>query len=163
MLLNTLQGKENIAFQAAVFIYLVWIFTGDTCCDYVAPGRRCSRQPLEVNGGVSPWLDPVQHPDIFDSLERNPHGNLTEREREKHSSSTQQAACDYVPTVRIYLISNNKCYFFSIFKSFFLRGFITRSSTCSRTATSTERQWCPCCSEEITFLLTVAEEVRLEE
>lgn len=63
-----------------MFIHLVWIFAGDTSCNHVTPGRGCSRQPLEVNGGVSPWLDAVQHTDVFDSLERNPHGNLAWRE-----------------------------------------------------------------------------------
>lgn len=49
----------------------------------MTPGRGCSRQPLEVNGGVSPWLNAVQHPYVFDSLKRNPHCNLAGTERQK--------------------------------------------------------------------------------
>lgn len=38
-------------------------------------GGRCC-ETLKVNWGVSPRLDTVQHPDVLDSLKRNPHSNL---------------------------------------------------------------------------------------
>lgn len=57
--------------------YLVRIFTGNTSCNDMAPGGRCSGQSLKVNGTVSPGLDPIKHPDVFDSVKRNTHSNLT--------------------------------------------------------------------------------------
>lgn len=59
-------------------VYLVRIFTCDTCCDYMAPwGGRC-RQSLKVDGRVSPGLDAIKHSDVFHPLKRNTHSNLTE-------------------------------------------------------------------------------------
>lgn len=59
-------------------VYLVGIFTCDTCCNNMAPwGRRC-RQTLKVDGRVSPRLDPIKHPDVFDPFKRNAHSNLPE-------------------------------------------------------------------------------------
>lgn len=82
-----LSTGKNIIFHSVVPAYLVWIFTRDTCCDHVAPGRGRSRQSLKVDGGVSPRLDTVQHPDVFYSLERNTHGNLTGKERHQPNSN----------------------------------------------------------------------------
>lgn len=57
--------------------YLVRVFTGDTCCNDMAPRGGGSRQALKVNGGVSPGLDAIKHPDVFDPLKRYTHSNLT--------------------------------------------------------------------------------------
>lgn len=58
--------------------YLIRVFTGDTCCNDMAPWGGGCRQTLKVNWRVSPGLDPIKHPDVFDSLKRNTHSNLTE-------------------------------------------------------------------------------------
>lgn len=102
----------HIDFQAVVPAYLIWVFAGDTCSDHVAPGRGCSRQPLEVDGGVSPRLDAVQHPDVFDSLERDPHGDLTGKRTHRLNASLEsrrlsQASgnyCMFQTSQHIYLI-----------------------------------------------------------
>lgn len=44
----------------------------------MAPRGRSCRQTLEVDGTVSPRLDPVKHPDVFDPFKRNAHSNLPE-------------------------------------------------------------------------------------
>lgn len=150
--------RRNIVFQAAASAYLVWILAGDTCSDHMAPRRGCSRQPLEVDGRVSPRLDAVQHPDVFDSLERNSHGNLTGKERHRLSTSFE-LCCLFNRPLTTMLRTSQHIYLIFAFKISSPDCRLTRQLT---TQTTAQRKWRPCRSWEITFLLTVAERVRLE-
>ena len=57
-------------------LHLVWVFAGDAGGDHMTARGGGGGQPLKVDEGVAPRLDPVQHPDVLHAVEGDPHGDL---------------------------------------------------------------------------------------
>lgn len=59
--------------------HLVWVLAGDAGCDDVSPGTGDTVGGLKVDGGVPPRRLSIQHADVFDPVEGDPHGYLQQR------------------------------------------------------------------------------------
>lgn len=61
--------------------YLIWVLTGDTSSNDMAPWGRGSWQSLKINGRIPPGLNAIKHSNVFDPMKRNAHSNLTKKEK----------------------------------------------------------------------------------
>lgn len=66
--------------------YLIWVLTGDTSSNDMAPWGRGSWQSLKINGRIPPGLNAIKHSNVFDPMKRNTHSNLTKKGKKKKKS-----------------------------------------------------------------------------
>lgn len=62
--------------------YLIGVLAGDAGGYHVTPRAGYAIWILKVNQVVAPWSFSIKHPDVFDSVQWDAHGNLGEKKEE---------------------------------------------------------------------------------